>query len=239
MARDRDDEDRQRPQDLRLQDFATADGEVPRLGGRIEEELLPNRSYPSTLFWRMTGGLDRSVSPARILDLGPTSNDNIQFWASRGFEVTCHDLYARESKRLAREPSSPMTLSTDKLRNRRLPFDDESFSAICAWNVLGRLPFVLAQRFARECHRVLRRSGLLHGIFLDVDGRLDTRRRYQVADRQQLQVVSSPVPRKLPASWVDAEVKLLLSRFAACELRPAPCHTREVLAQRAPATPLR
>lgn len=233
----RDDDNPRRSEATPTDTFAASEGELLPRG--IDEELLPNRTYPSNLFWRMTGGLDPETSPSRILDLGPTSNENIQFWAGRGFQVTCYDLYARESRRLAQDPSSPMTLSADNLRDRRLPYDDEAFTGVCAWNVLGRLPFVLAQRYARECHRVLRRSGLLHAIFLDVSGRLDTRRRYRIADRQQLEVMSATVPRQLPQTWIDAEIKLLLSRFAACELQSAPCNTREVLAQRAPATPLR
>ncbi len=220
--------------DLRTRDFATATLDIAERSG---DDLLPNRSYPSNLLWRMTGGLDAWTPPARILDLGPTNNDNIQFWAKRGFDVTCYDLFAHETRRLGQLEVTPMTLSSDTLRQQRLPFDDGSYSAICSWNVLSRLPFVLARQFARECHRLLRQSGLMHAVFLDADGRLDTRRQYQVVDRQSLQVTSAAVPRRLPTNWVDAEIRLMLSRFAACEIQAAPSYTREVLAQRAPVTP--
>ncbi len=222
------------PRDLRTRDFATATVDVAE---RSEDDLLPNRSYPSNLLWRMTGALHASTPPARVLDLGPTNNDNIQFWACRGFDVSCYDLFAHETRRLGQLEITPLTLSTDTLREQRLPFEDGSYSAICSWNVLSRLPFVLARQFARECHRLLRPSGLMYAVFLDADGRLDTRRQYQIVDRQSLQVTSAAVPRRLPTNWVDAEIRLMLSRFAACEIQSAPSYTREVLAQRAPVTP--
>ncbi len=93
---------------------------------------------------------------------------------------------------------------------------------------------MLAQQYACECHRVLAPSGLLHAIFLDVDGRPDTRRQFHMEDRQTLHVNSVAVPRPLPSSWIDAEIRLLLSRFGACEIQGGPVHTREALAQREP-----
>jgi SAM-dependent methyltransferase len=229
--------DGDRPRDPRQHEFGAADRTNP--GSRFAEDLLPSRSYPSSLFWRLTSALDPEREPGRILDLGPTNNANILFWAERGFDVTCCDLFAREARRIGERDVNPLTLSSDSIRDRRLPYDSESFTAVCAWNVLSRLPFVLAQQYARECHRLLVPSGLLHGIFLDADGRLDTRRIYQVEDRQQLRVTSVAVPRKLPSNWVDAEIRLMLARFAACEIQAAPSHTREVLAQRSPVQPLR
>lgn len=229
--------DGERPRDPRQHGFAQ--GELDTPGSRLADDLLPSRAYPSSLFWRMTSALDPEREPGRILDLGPTNNANILFWAERGFDVTCCDLFAREARRIGEQEVNPLTLSSDSIRDRRLPYESESFAAVCAWNVLSRLPFVLAQQYARECHRLLAPSGLLHAIFLDADGRLDTRRIYQVEDRQQLRVTSVAVPRRLPANWVDAEIKLMLARFAACEIQAAPSHTREVLAQRAPAQPLR
>lgn len=229
-------EDPHQPRDLRLHDFAGSNAGDP--DARLEEDLLPNRPFPSNLFWRMTKWMDPGLPPGRILDLGPTSNANIQFWGERGFDVTCFDLFAREARWLGSEEPSPMILTGNTLRDRRLPYEGESFSAVCAWNVLSRMPFVLAQQFSRECHRVLCPSGLLHAIFLDADGRLDGRRQYRIVDRQRLQVSSVAVSRRLPGNWVDAEIKLLLSRFAACEIQPAPAYTREVLGQRDPIRPM-
>jgi SAM-dependent methyltransferase len=230
------DSDARTRRDLRDQDYAT--GFEPSGSGRhAGEDLLPNRAYPSNLLWRLTKALDPQALPGRILDLGPTNNTNIQFWAEAGFDVTCHDLFASESRRIADLASmSPLTLAGDSVRKLRLPYDADSFSAVCAWNVLARLPFVLAQQYARECHRVLCPSGLLHAIFLDADGRPDTRRQYEIVDRQTLQVSSVAVPRPLPTSWIDAEIRLLMSRFGACEIQGTPAHTREALAQREPIT---
>lgn len=222
------------PRDLRRRDYATTHENVAITGSHPGDDLLPNRAYPSNLIWRMTKALDPEQAPGRILDIGPTNNANIQFWAENGFDVTCHDLFAHESRRVADGEISPLTLASDTVRKLRLPFEGESFSAICAWNVLAKLPFVLAQQYARECHRMLAPSGLLHAIFLDVDGRPDTRRQYRVDDRQTLQVSSLAVPRPLPSCWIDAEIRLLLSRFGACEIQGTPAHTREALAQREP-----
>ena len=216
--------------DVHAPDFRQLDGRSRKL------DLLPNRTYTSTLFWKLARCLDPQAPPSRILDLGSTSNANIAFWGDRGFRVTCFDLCAHEAQRITGQEISPLTLAADNVRQCKLPYKQSSFSAVCAWNVFGRLPFVLAQQFARECHRVLHPSGLLYAIFLDGDGRLDSLRQYQVADRNQVEVASRSVPLRLPCDWIDAEISLLLSRFEACEIKPAPCHTREVLSQVGPVT---
>jgi hypothetical protein len=103
---------------------------------------------------------------------------------------------------------------------------------VCAWNCLSRLPFVSARRYIRECNRVLRPQGIMHAIFLDAAGRLDTRRQYRIADRQQLRVMSGTSRRGIEPTLVEAELAYLFSSFDACESKAAPCQTREVLAQR-------
>lgn len=219
--------------DLRTQDFATPGGEpATLLAGSDDAEPLPNRRYTSILFWRLVRALDPEVAPARILDLGVASHANISFWAERGFKVTCYDLARHEAERLKEEAITNVTLAPDRIRDRTLPFEDGSFSAICAWNVFARMPFVVARRYARECYRVMSASGILHAIFLDLPGRLDQRRQYRIADRQQLDVASGPPPRNQASNWVDAELALLFSSFDACETKAAPCQTRELLAQR-------
>jgi ubiquinone/menaquinone biosynthesis C-methylase UbiE len=138
---------------------------------------------------------------------------------------------------LSTQPITNLTLTDEKIRARNLPFEDEAFTAICAWNVFACMPFVVARRYIRECYRVLSPTGIVHAIFLDADGRLDTRRNYRVADRQQLDVSPIAVKRTEP-DWVEAELALMFSVFDACETKRAPCQTRELLAQRGPTGPV-
>ena len=203
----------------------------------LEADLLPNRSYPSQALWRMTRALRPDAPPARVLDLGPTRNANIRFWTDRGFSVSCYDLLAHELEVLGDAEITPLTLARESLRRRRLPFEERSFSAVCCWSVLGQMPFLLAQRYAQECHRVLAPSGLLHAVFLDVEGRPEARRHYEIVDRQTLRVFTTPSRRRGAGRWIDAEIQLILARFGACEILPAAAATREVLAQRAPMVP--
>lgn len=228
-----------RSRDLRTRDYATPDSEPATLRATTDDvEPLPNRRYTSILFWRLVKALDSRREPARILDLGPTSQANIEFWGRRGFKVTCYDLARHEVERLQDEPITNLTLSPEKVRMRSLPFDGESFSAICAWNVFARVPYVVARRYARECYRLMTPTGILHAVFLDAEGRLDTRRRYRIADRQQLDVVSGASLPSADSRWVEAELAFLFSAFDACETKAAPCNTRELLAQRGPVRPM-
>jgi len=223
-----------RSRDLRTRDYATPDSEPATLrAGADDVDPLPNRRYTSILFWRLVKALDPARAPARILDLGPTSQANIRFWGERGFRVTCYDLVRPEGGQLEGESITNLTLAPEKVRGRSLPFDDESFSAICAWNVFARLPYVVARRYARECYRMMVPAGILHAIFLDAEGRLDARRRYRIADRQQLDVVSGPPPGG-DSRWVEADLAFMFAAFDACETKAAPCSTRELLAQRGP-----
>ena len=220
--------------DLRTRDFATADAKPATVSTGIDDEAdpLPNRRYTSILFWKMVKALDPDGASARILDLGPTSHANMHFWADRGFQVSCYDLEKHEMEELERQPVSNLSLAADRMNQRRLPFEDGSFAGICAWNCFSRLPFVSARRYIRECNRVLRSRGILHAIFLDAGGRLDTRRQYRIADRQQLDVVSGHSRRGIDPTLVEAELAFLFSSFDACESKAAPCQTRELLAQR-------
>ncbi len=231
-----DPEERLPPQsrDLRTQDFATPDARPFKVssGGDDETDPLPNRRFTSILFWRMVKALDADEHPARILDLGPTSSANVTFWGERGFTVSCYDLERHEMEELEKQPITNLSLAADRMTRRRLPFEDGAFSGICAWNSFSRLPFVCARRYIRECYRLLRGQGILHAIFLDAAGRLDTRRRYHIADRQQLDVVSGVSPRGIKSTLVEAELAFLFSTFDAFETKAAPCQTRELLAQR-------
>jgi SAM-dependent methyltransferase len=224
--------------DLRTQDFATPDAEpVTLLAGGDDSEPLPDRRYTSILFWRLVRALDPDRGPARILDLGSATQSNIQFWGERGFKVTCYELLRHETEHLSNQPITNLTLTAERVRERSLPFEDEAFTAICAWNVFACMPFVVARRYLRECYRILNPTGIIHAIFLDADGRLDTRRNYRVADRQQLNVSPAAVQR-YNSDWVEAELAFMFSVFDACETKRAPCQTRELLAQRGPTGPV-
>lgn len=228
------DSGRKGKRDLRTQDFATADARPATLAAGTEEfDPLPNRRYTSILFWRLARALDPQAPPRRILDLGPTADSNIRFWAELGFTVTCYDLVARATSVIA-DVGATTALTRDRVRQMSLPYPEEGFSAICGWNSLAQLPFVVGQQYVRECYRLLYPSGLMHAIFLDAGARLDSRREYRVADRQQLDVLSREVPRASAPEVVDAELSLLLGRFDACQIKAAPCQTREVLVQKAP-----
>lgn len=220
--------------DLRTQDFATPDADPVTVSARTDDETdpLPNRRYTSILFWKMVNALDSVNPPARILDLGPTSHANMHFWAERGFRVSCYDLERHEMEELERQPITNLSLAADRMNQRHLPFEDGAFAGICAWNCFSRLPFVSARRYIRECNRVLRSRGILHAIFLDAAGRLDTRRQYRIGDRQQLDVVSGHSRRGIDPTLVEAELAFLFSSFDAFESTAAPCQTRELLAQR-------
>lgn len=220
--------------DLRTQDFATPNAKPATVtsGTDDDAEPLPNRRFTSILFWRMVKALEATKAPGRILDLGPTNHQNINFWAERGFSISCYDLEKHELEELGREPITNLTLAADRMNRRRLPFGDSMFAAVCAWNCFSRLPFVSARRYIRECNRVLKPQGILHAIFLDAAGRLDARRQYRIADRQQLDVVSGASRRGIKPTPVEAELAYLFSSFDACETKAAPCQTREVLAQR-------
>ncbi len=222
------------PRDLRTQDFATPDAKPATVSSGTDDETdpLPNRRFTSILFWKMVNAVDADTPPARVLDLGPTNHQNMHFWAERGFRVSCYDLEKHEMEELDKQPITNLTLAADRMNQRSLPFNDGAFSVVCAWNCFSRLPFVSARRYNRECNRVLRPQGLLHAIFLDAAGRLDARRQYRIADRQQLDVVSGASRRGITSTPVEAELAFLFSSFDACETKAAPCQTRELLAQR-------
>lgn len=195
---------------------------------------FPNQRYTSILFWRLARALDPEAPPSRILDLGPTAHANIRFWAELGYTVTCHDVVRREAARLGDAPSLTSALTREKLRRLELPYPEDAFSAVCAWNVFSQLPSIVAQRYVRECYRILAPSGLLHAVCLDAAAQLDGWREYRVADRKQLDVISRSVSRTASPELVEAELTLLFARFDATEVKAAPCQTREVLAQKAP-----
>lgn len=106
--------------------------------------------YASALFEQFVDAVGRREG--EVLDLGPTTGDNIVFWGRRGFRVTAIDLLSR-----------PERVTAIDLGERR-------FAGAQCWNVFSALSREQAALLAAKIRRALRPGAVAFAIF-DGDGR--------------------------------------------------------------------
>lgn len=144
----------------------TQDADVPASSAAAE--------FSSALFEHFVKGVERLGSDTGILDLGPTTSDNLMFWIRRGRRVAAMDLLARHRG------------------NKSLELGSRRFAGILCWNVLGGLPADVAKETAAELTERLAPGGYLFAIF-DGDGRHPSPpRRYRIVTEERLSFERNP-----------------------------------------------
>jgi hypothetical protein len=114
------------------------------------DDSILTGDYASGLFEQFVEAVARREG--EVLDLGPTTGDNIVFWGRRGFRVTAIDLLSRPQRVAAIE------------------LGEDRFVGVQCWNVFSALTPEDASLLAAKIRRALRPGALAFAIF-DGDGR--------------------------------------------------------------------
>ena len=121
-----------------------------------------------------------------LLDTGQVIGTNIEYFAGMGCKVFVHDVIAERCSDLDKpEPANRLVPGT---RWTGLPFEDEQFDGVLAWDLLdffhrGEVPAVISEIF-----RVLKKEGLQFGLFCSERAdRVEESQRYRIADTGMLE----------------------------------------------------
>ena len=174
--------------------------------------MLEAADYRSALFERFVDVVERLGTISRVLDLGPTTPGNLNFWTGRGYSYSVQDVVGREA------------------RGESCDFGAADLGGVLCWNTLSLLPADRAAETVSELYRRLLPGGALFAIF-DGDGRATPPLlRYRIRDAARLHLeptLGEHVPR--PVS--TAEIERLLAPFKPTRVTVMRHGSREALGQ--------
>ena len=174
-------------------------------------------AYRSALFRRFVDAVMRAAAPAgapAVVDLGPTTPENLLFWTTRGRGLVAVDLLGQQ------DPCAALA----RLGDRR-------FHGILCWNVLGMLHSPVRARIAAMLIERLQPRGALFAVF-DGDGRsAPASLRYRIGGPELLSV--EPLARANAAAVVSTkEIEEIFAPLAPVRITVMRHGSREVLGVR-------
>jgi SAM-dependent methyltransferase len=134
----------------------------------IWEELYKqgksNLSYPNSFLVSLSHHLLDPVQHRKVLDYGFGAGANLIFFARRGFAVSGAEV-SKSALDIVRKKLSDEKLEADLriITKDHIPFDDNSFDAVIAWQVLYYNTWETLNRAVTEINRVLRQGGTFIG----------------------------------------------------------------------------
>ena len=180
--------------------------------GQRKANLIRRGDYASALFQRFCEMMDRLGPRARLLDLGPSTPENVVYWARRGHAVAALDYIGHH----ANGSEHPLER-----------FEDGHFGGILGWTVLSHLPSDEAIQLMGQLERVIQPGGLLFAIF-DGDGQqVPPARRYRIVSGARL--AFEPIDRNAPRPVVTGEIEVLFHAFKPARLTVMRHGSREAL----------
>lgn len=182
---------------------------MARVADGPDASALRGGTYASTLFAQFVAAMEAEGREPALLDLGPTTPQNLMFWAERGFRVTARDVLGR------------LPAAVD------IPAG-ERFGGILCWNVLSALERDAATELMGRLRSQLQPGGPVFAIF-DGDGRHQPPAlRYRIAgpDRLQFEILA---PRSPLRAVANSEIESVLQGFRPTRLTVMRHGSREAL----------
>jgi hypothetical protein len=152
------------------------------------EEAPPEPSGPKIDIFS-SPGLEEAMSgvaddgSCRVLDLGPSVADNVEFVASFASYLQIIDAIDRGPSASGREGGGLARLSAI---NALLDEHRRSFNLVLAWDVFNYLSSEQAERLNRSVAELCLPNARLHAIFFATDTMPAVPNRYRIVDRDRL-----------------------------------------------------
>jgi len=137
----------------------------------------------------------------RVLDLGPTSPQNISYFTSLGHRIHNEDvlLAARDPVFFVQNEDRQQVPNLERFMAENLVYEREFFDAVLCWDLADYLHADLVKPVVQRIHYVLKKKGLLLGFFHTRDAGSDAPfHRYHIGsyDALELQRIPPPSPGK-------------------------------------------
>ncbi len=203
----------------------------PNKRGSNSADLMPRHSSG----WVKILARLKAEPGLRVLDIGPTSPNNINFLTSLGHSVYMADLVEEAVKpewKLPAKDGEPQGYDTERFLARHMDFGDRKFEIILLWDALDYIPGPLSDAILRQLALVLTQQGQTLAFFHSrMAGPETVFCRYHVLDGDTIQTQQGdnhPVQR----NYQNRQIEVLLQELGSCRFLLAKDNTREVIVSR-------
>ncbi len=177
----------------------------------------------------------RSQESLRVLDIGPTSSNNINYITSLGHSIYMANL-AEESARpewiVAGEDGEPSRFDVEGFVKTNLNFSGRTFDVVILWDTADYLPEPLLAPVMERLYEVMQPGGQLLAYFHSKNtGPEAAFRRYHLSDKDvvEMQLQGS---QPLLHAFNNRQIEKLLGSFSGTRFFLAKDSLREVVASR-------
>ena len=171
----------------------------------------------------------------RVLDIGPTSPNNINFLTSLGHSVYMADLVEEAIKPewvLPAKDGEAQGYDTERFLARHMDFGDRRFEIILLWDALDYIPAPLSDAILQKLALVLTEQGQTLAFFHSrMTGPETVFCRYHVLDGDTIQTQEGD-PHPVLRNYQNRQIETLLQALGSCRFLLAKDNTREVIVSR-------
>jgi hypothetical protein len=170
-----------------------------------------------------------------VLDIGPTSPNNINFLTNLGHSVYMADLVEEAVKPdwlLPAEENELPGYDVESFLARHMDFGNREFDIVLLWDALDYIPSPLADAILRRLNVVMREHGQALAFFHSrTTGPETTFCRYHVMDGDTVETQQGPSHPVL-RNYQNRQIEALFQEMGACRFLLAKDNTREVIVSR-------
>ena len=167
-----------------------------------------------------------------VLDIGPTSPNNINFLTNLGHSVYMADLVEEAVKPdwlLPAEDGGTPGYDVEGFLARHMDFGNREFDIILLWDALDYIPAPLADAILRRLKVVIREHGQALAFFHSrMTGPETTFCRYHVMDGDSIETQQGPSHPVL-RNYQNRQIEALFQDMGTCRFLLAKDNTREVI----------
>lgn len=185
--------------------------------------------------WGKILGRLKSETGLRVLDIGPTSPNNINFLTSLGHSVYMADLVEEAVQpgwRLPDGDDEAVSYDTGSFLVRHMDFGDRMFDVVLLWDTLDYVPAPFAPAILGKLNEVLSEHGQTLAFFHSKKaGPETTFCRYHINDGETIQTQECS-PHPVLCTYQNRQIETLLQGLGTCRFLLAKDNTREVIVTR-------
>jgi SAM-dependent methyltransferase len=219
-------------------------------GGSSAEPASAPKPRPQTRVSRRSSGLGeltRALAGREglcVLDIGPTSPDNIQHFTELGYKVYSEDvlLASKDRQYAASDSEGKQAVDEKRFLSDNLNYSPQTFDAVLCWDMADYMEEPLVKPVVARLWSVLKPGGLVLAFFHTKDAGPDAPfHRYHIAgtDNLELQLLSGGSARngsapgwRLQRVFNNRHIENLFRDYANIKFFLARDNVREVLVKR-------
>ena len=177
----------------------------------------------------------KAESGLNVLDIGPTSPNNINFLTNLGHSVYMADLVEEAVKPdwlMPSEENEAPTYDVESFLQRHMDFGNREFDIVLLWDALDYIPAPLADGILRRLKIVMREHGQGLAFFHSkMTGPETVFCRYHVMDGDTVEAQQGPNHPVL-RNYQNRQIEALFQEMGACRFLLAKDNIREVIITR-------